>query len=409
MWAEKSIFYHIYPLGFCGNKGIQKVKDIIEHIKYLGVNAIYLGPVFQSKNHGYDTSDYFWIDSRLGTNEDFRDVCENLHKNGIRIVLDGVFNHVGREFWAFKDVQKHKGYSKYCDWFFIQWDCDNRYNDGFCYKDWEGCDDLVKLNLKNPEVKKHIFDAVKNWIENYNIDGLRLDVAYCLDKEFLRELHNFCKSLKNDFWLMGETLHGDYKQWMNDEMLDSVTNYECYKGLYSSCNDKNMFEIAHSLKRQKEMYDGKFMYNFLDNHDVNRIASSLKDKRDLKLIYTLLYTMPGIPSIYYGSELGIEGDKSRFGDKVLRPSLENIYGNELSDYISRLSHIRKENDVITYGKYKELQLTNEKFVFSRESENNKAICAINLSEEDFLTNIENLELKIPAKSAKLIINGEYVI
>lgn len=409
MKPQESIFYHIYPLGFCGNEGVQKINNIIEHIKYTGANAVYLGPVFQSANHGYDTSDYFWIDKRLGTNDDFKQVCNNLHNNGIKVILDGVFNHVGREFWAFKDVQEKKGYSKYCDWFHLHWDCNNRYNDGFAYTDWEGCSDLVKLNLKNQEVKNHIFEAVKNWVENYNIDGLRLDVAYCLDKEFLKELRTFCKNLKPDFWLMGETLHGDYNQWMNSEMLDSVTNYECYKGLFSSCNDKNMFEIAHSIKRQNSLYRGKYLYNFLDNHDVNRIATALKDKRDLKLLYTLLFCMPGIPSIYYGSETGIEGDKTRFGDSVLRPCLDNIYGNELTEHIHNLSKIKNCHKALSYGEYYELQLANEAFAFKRKLDNEEVICAVNISGHDYEFRNGGFYAKLPPKSSQIFVNGQCIL
>lgn len=409
MWAEKRVFYHIYPLGFCGDRGLEKISGIIGHLKYIGADALYLGPVFQSANHGYDTSDYFRIDPRLGSNDDFREVCRQLHENGIKVIVDGVFNHVGREFWAFRDVRENKENSRYCDWFLLNWNGNNHYDDGFYYQNWEGCSDLVKLNLKNQDVKNHLFEAIKSWTDNYDIDGLRLDVAYCLDKKFLTELRNFCRVLKDDFWLMGEIVHGDYNQLMNERMLDSVTNYECYKGLYSSCNDKNMFEIAHSLRRQQELYGGKFMYNFLDNHDVSRIASKLKDKRDLKLLYTMLYLIPGIPSIYYGSEFGIEGDKDAGGDSILRPSLNEFTPNELTEHIRRLSLIRKENEVVVYGAYKELLLQNEQFVFSRENGSNKAVCAVNLSEEEYEANIEGQKINIPPKEALLLIDGKSVL
>lgn len=409
MWAEKRVFYHIYPLGFCGDRGLEKISGIIGHLKYIGADALYLGLVFQSANHGYDTSDYFRIDPRLGSNDDFREVCRLLHENGIKVIVDGVFNHVGREFWAFRDVRENKENSRYCDWFLLNWNGNNHYDDGFYYQNWEGCSDLVKLNLKNQDVKNHLFEAIKSWTDNYDIDGLRLDVAYCLDKKFLAELHNFCRVLKDDFWLLGEIVHGDYNQLMNERMLDSVTNYECYKGLYSSCNDKNMFEIAHSLRRQQELYGGKFMYNFLDNHDVSRIASKLKDKRDLKLLYTMLYLIPGIPSIYYGSEFGIEGDKDTGGDSILRPCLNEFTPNELTEHIRRLSLIRKENEVVVYGTYKELLLQNEQFVFSRENGSNKAVCAVNLSEEEYETDIEGQKINIPPKEALLIIDGKSVL
>lgn len=424
MWADESIFYHIYPLGFCGTpewndfcsnsqNRIAKVGDWIEQIKKVGANALYLGPIFESTAHGYDTADYFRIDRRLGSNEDFKNVADKLHQNGIKLVLDGVFNHVGRNFWAFQDVKELKGYSRYCDWFNIHWDCNNGYNDGFCYDGWEGCYDLVRLNLKNTEVKNHIFHAIKTWVEDYDIDGLRLDVAYCLDKDFLRELRCFCKNLKADFWLMGETLHGDYNQWMNDEMLDSVTNYECYKGLFSSYNSKNMFEIAHSIGRQfaetnYSLYKGKHLYSFLDNHDVSRISNILNDKKYLKSIYTLLFSMPGIPGIYYGSEWGIDGDK-KSGDRALRPYLDSPYDNDLSKHISRLSCIRKECLALKYGNYKQLQLTNESYSFVRELDGQAVVCAINIGDRGFNLRYQNHEAYIEPHSSYIFANGECLI
>ncbi len=259
MWAYESVFYQIYPLGFCGapyeNDGklahrILKVKEWIPHIKKLGADAIYFSPVFESDTHGYNTRDYSKIDCRLGTNEDFKEVCEALHKEGVKVVLDGVFNHVGRGFTAFEDVLNNRENSPYKDWFHIDFNGNSGYNDGLWYEGWEGNYDLVKLNLNNPAVVEHIFSAVKGWVEEFDIDGLRLDVAYCLTPDFLRQLRAFTDGLKEDFFLVGETLHGDYKQWMNPQMLHSVTNYECYKGLFSSFNSMNLFEIVHSLLRQ---------------------------------------------------------------------------------------------------------------------------------------------------------------
>ena len=259
MWADKSVFYQIYPLGFCGtpreNDGVPasrigKIGDWAEHIRRLGADAVYLSPVFESDRHGYDTRDYRKIDCRLGTNEDFARVCETLHGHGIKVVLDGVFNHVGRGFWAFRDVQERKWDSPYKDWFHINFDGNSNYNDGFWYEGWEGHYELVKLNLRNSAVADHLLESIRLWVEWFHIDGLRLDVAYCLDREFLHRLRQFCDGLKPEFFLVGETLHGDYNQWVNDAMLHSCTNDECYKGLYSSLNSMNLFEIVHSLTRQ---------------------------------------------------------------------------------------------------------------------------------------------------------------
>lgn len=424
MWANESIFYHIYPLGFVGaeerndfcsepKNRIFKVVEWIDQIKKIGANALYIGPLFESTAHGYDTSDYFKIDRRLGTNEDFKKVAQELHSNGIKIVLDGVFNHVGRDFWAFKDVKENRQNSRYCSWFNISFDRNNNYNDGFSYENWEGCDDLVRLNLHNHEVKNHLFHAIKTWVEDYDIDGLRLDVAYCLDKGFLSELRQFCKGLKSDFWLMGETLHGDYNQWMNDEMLDSVTNYECYKGLFSSCNSKNMFEIAHSLQRQfseesHSIYKGKHLYSFLDNHDVSRISSILSNKKHLESLYTLLFTMPGIPSVYYGSEWGVEGSKNN-GDLDLRPNLNLQADNSLTNHISNLSKIRKDHSSLSYGKYKQINLTNETYSFVRELDSESIVTSINIGDKPFELKYNQINGNIPPYSSKVFVNGECVL
>ena len=312
MWYNEAVFYQIYPLGFCGapfeNDGVQehrilKVLDWIDHIKETGCNAVYFSPVFESDTHGYNTRDYSKIDCRLGTNEDFKKVCDALHEAGIRVVLDGVFNHVGRGFWAFKDVLEKRWDSPYKDWFNISFDGNSNYNDGLWYEGWEGHYDLVKLNLRNPAVTEHIFSCIRQWREEFGIDGLRLDVAYCLDFDFLKNLRGVCKALDPEFFILGELLHGDYARWVNPEMLDSATNYECYKGLHSSFNSMNMFEICHSLKNQFGpeqwcRYRGMHLLCFVDNHDVSRIASVLQNEKHLPLIYALMFGMPGIPCIY---------------------------------------------------------------------------------------------------------------
>ena len=190
----------------------------------MSINAVYLGPVFESAAHGYDTSDYTKIDARLGTNEDFTEVCKALHENGIKIILDGVFNHVGREHFAFKDVKLNRERSRYCGWFCnLNFGGNTAYNDGFWYEGWNNCYDLVKLNLRNNEVVEYLLNAVKMWIETWDIDGIRFDAADCLDNDFIKRIHSFTRSMKPDFWLMGEIIHGDYRRWANPEMfmLDS--------------------------------------------------------------------------------------------------------------------------------------------------------------------------------------------
>lgn len=396
MWFEESVFYQIYPLGFCEvpfendgveRHGILQVVDWGAHIKKLGANAVYFSPVFESDTHGYNTRDYTKIDTRLGTNEDFAKVCQALHNEGIKVVLDGVFNHVGRGFWAFKDVLEKRWDSPYKDWFFINFDGNSNYNDGLWYEGWEGNYDLVKINLRHPDVKAHIFEAIRGWVKEFDIDGLRLDVAYLLDHDFLRELRSFANDIKPDFVLVGETLHGDYNQIMNDGMLHSVTNYECYKGLYSSFNSMNMYEINHSLLRQFgpenwTLYKGKHLLSFVDNHDVTRAASILSNEKHLPLLYTIMMGMPGVPCIYYGSEWGFKAEKSQ-GDPALRPHFEKPEWNELTDFISKLANAKKSSQALNYGNFTSVVLTNGACVFERASDSERVLVCVNAMENDF--------------------------
>lgn len=390
MWFENAVVYQIYPLGLCGaplqNDGVQahrilRVLDWVEHIKALGADCVLFNPMFESDAHGYDTRDYHRVDCRLGTKEDLKQVCDALHAQGIRILFDGVFNHAGRGFWAFEDVRQKKWDSPYKDWFHINFDGDTNYHDGFWYESWEGCQELVKLNLRNPAVRDYLFDAIRSWVEDYGIDGLRLDVAYCLEEEFLRQLRQFTDGLKPDFVLVGETLHGDYNRWMNPGACHSVTNYECYKGLYSSFNTGNMHEIAYSLNRQFGseqwcLYTGRHLLCFVDNHDVSRIATQLTDKNQLSALYGLLFAMPGVPCVYYGSEWGQEGDK-RNGDPSLRPALERPEWNHLTDWIALLARLHRENSALCYGGYHNLQIQPRQLVFARWNEEQRVLVAVN--------------------------------
>ena len=400
-WAYESVFYQIYPLGFCGapfeNDGVQthkikKVEEWIPHMKKLGINAIYFSPVFESDTHGYNTRDYKKIDVRIGTNQDFKEVCQRLHENGIRVVLDGVFNHVGRGFYQFQDVLKNRENSPYLNWFHINLGGNSNYNDGLWYEGWEGNYDLVKLNLQNGEVVNHILDAVQFWINEFDIDGLRLDVAYCLDENFVRTLRSFTTERKADFFLLGEMLHGDYNRLMNDSMLHSATNYECYKGLYSSFNSMNMFEINHSLLRQFgpenwTLYKGKHLLSFVDNHDVTRVASILSNEKHLPLIYAMCFGMPGIPCVYYGSEWGTKADKSE-GDPALRPCFEKPEWNELSEFISKLAEAKKNSEALNYGSFRSVLLTNRQCIFERASEHERVLVAINADEAPFTAHFD---------------------
>lgn len=393
-WYDKAVFYHIYPLGLCGcaheNTGVpeehfDKLNEWAVHAGNIGCTAIYIGPLFESVGHGYETTDYKMVDRRLGTNDDFKKFVENCHNNGIKVVVDGVFNHTGREFFAFKDLKENRENSGYKDWYCnVNFGGNNEYNDGFSYENWGGYNLLAKLNVWNPEVKNYLFDVVRFWISEFDIDGIRLDAADVLDMGFMSELRQVTMQAKEDFWLMGEVIHGDYSRWANNDRLNSVTNYELHKGLYSGHNDHNYFEIAHTINRLNQLAQGIKLYTFTDNHDVARIHSKLNNKEHIYDVTMLLYTVPGIPSIYYGSEFAIDGNKENGSDWNLRPCLELDdfdEDTELLNLIRRLGILKKEYRELTEGTYEQLMLTNRQFAFARKCQDSAVITALNNDEQ----------------------------
>lgn len=393
-WYEQAVFYHIYPLGLLGAEKTNTLtetahrfvalEDWIPHIHALNGSAIYIGPLFESSTHGYDTRDFRLVDRRLGSNEDFARFVRLCHESGIRVVVDGVFNHTGREFFAFQDICEKREASPYKDWYRgVNFGWGSPLGDPFSYEAWQGHFELPCLNLWNPEVRQYLFDSIRFWVDNFDIDGIRLDCANVLDFGFMKELREKTSSMKPDFWLMGEVIHGEYSRWVNPEMLHSVTNYELHKAFYSGHNDHNYFEIAHNVRRLEAV--GRSLYAFVDNHDEDRIASKLNNKANLFPVYQLLFTLPGIPSVYYGSEWGIEGKRSRTSDEVLRPALclsdMDEKAPELVSHIAALGKIHAENDAFHTGSYKELLLTNRQYAFSRSGEHGTVISAVNNDEQ----------------------------
>ena len=400
-WYDNAVFYHIYPLGMTGapkensyGEPVERLNQLIpwiSHIKNIGCNALYIGPLFESVGHGYETTDYRKLDSRLGTNETLKKFVAECHAQGVKVIFDGVFNHTGRDFFAFKDIKQNRENSQYKDWYCnVNFWNNNEYNDGFTYDNWGGYNLLAKLNQKNPAVKDYICDVIRFWVKEFDVDGIRLDAADVLDFDFMKALRQTANEVKPEFWLMGEVIHGDYIRWANESTLHSVTNYHLHKALYSGHNDHNFFEIAHTVKRLYEMGgnrpDGLKLYNFVDNHDVERIYTKLSNKAQFAPVHILMYTLPGIPSIYYGSEFGIEGRKEKFSDDSLRPEMSyDVYGPKAADndcvkLISALGKIRQNTKELNFGDYKELRLTNRQYAFSRSYQGSTVIVAVNNDE-----------------------------
>ena len=407
-WYNEAIFYHIYPLGLTGapkendyGTPVHRLNTLlpwIDHIKEIGCTALYIGPLFESVGHGYETTDYKKLDSRLGTNEDLTNFVKACHDKGIRVIFDGVFNHTGRDFFAFKDIQKNREKSPYVNWYCnVNFGGNTEYNDGFSYENWGGYNLLVKLNQRNPEVQNYICDVIRFWVSEFDIYGIRLDAADVLDFDFMRVLRHTADEVKKDFWLMGEVIHGDYSRWVNGQTLHSVTNYALHKALYSGHNDHNYFEIAHTVKYLQNMGDLD-LYNFVDNHDVERIHTKLQNKAHFAPVHVLLYTLPGVPSIYYGSEFGIDGKKEKFSDASLRPALDlkdyadAVTKNPCTALIAALGKVRQGTPALSYGSYSELALTNRQFAFARDLDGVRVIVTVNNDDSE-------AEMNLPTGSA----------
>ena len=391
---QNAVFYHLYPLGCFGaprandfkpTPRLRQMEPWLDHMLALGADTLLLGPVFQSESHGYDITNYFTPDSRLGSDSDLARAVAQAHSRGIRVVLDAVFNHTGRSFWAFQDVLRHGEHSRFAPWFHCHFSRRSPLGDPFDYEAWRGHYELVKLNTCHPEVRAHLLHAAGEWIARYGIDGLRLDSADCLDMGFQRALAGRCRSLKPDFYLLGEVIHGDYSRWIEEGGLDAVTNYILHKGLWSSHNDANYFELAHTCRKQFAPGSSSFRwYTFADNHDVTRIKSRLTDAAHLYPLHILLFTLPGTPSVYYGSECGLEGVKREGRDDwPLRPALtpESMLAARkepgLLRAIQALARLRRGHDALSRGGFAEMAVTHKHYAFRRDSSGETILVCVN--------------------------------
>lgn len=415
-WIDDAFFYHVYPLGYCGAPArndrlcapeprLEALTRRLDSIAALGVNALSLGPVFESASHGYDTLDYRTVDRRLGTNADLARLAAEAKARGMRLVLDGVFNHVSREHAWFQRLRAEGRGSPFAAYFRgVDFSRGSPAGDPFSCDCWNGFSSLPCLELSHPAVRAELLGAAGSWIDSFDIDGLRLDAADCVSLDFQAALAAACRARKPDFWLMGEVIHGDYRRWAGGGPLDAVTNYECWKGLWSSLKDANYFEIAYALKRQfgdEGIYRGLRLYSFADNHDVDRAASLLPSPRLLYPLYCLLFTMPGIPSVYYGSEWGARGARTKTSDASLRPRIEELEAATpvepgLAAVIRRLAALRRRLPALRHGGYRELHVAARQLAFAREDAGGWVVVALNADEREV-----EVDLPLPGPASRL--------
>ncbi|BDB42531.1 MULTISPECIES: alpha-amylase family glycosyl hydrolase [Mycobacterium] len=390
-WTEHAIWWQVYPLGFVGafpaerppgpeEHRLRRLTGWLDHAVELGASGLALGPVFASRTHGYDTTDHYRIDPRLGDDADFDHLVDQAHRRGLRVLLDGVFNHVGVDFPRYRDPAAR-------DWFS---------GDTF-----EGHAGLIGLHHGNPEVADYVVDVMTHWLDR-GADGWRLDAAYAVPQRFWADVLPRVRARFADAWFVGELIHGDYAAVVTASRFDSATQYELWKAIWSSLNDGNFFELDHALQRHNTFLQTFAPLTFVGNHDVTRIASRLQRPEHLAHALVILLTVGGVPSIYAGDEFGFRGVKEeRFGgDDAVRPEfgtppiLLDAAGKQVWELHQYLIGLRRRHAWLHSASTSAVQLDNRHYVYRVQHDADSLLVALNIDDEP-------LRLPLPAP-ARLI-------
>jgi cyclomaltodextrinase len=369
-WVRHAVWWQIYPLGFTGAypaggpdepHRLGRLHAWLDYAIELGASGLALGPVFASETHGYDTVDHFRIDPRLGDEDDFAALMTAAHDRGLRVLLDGVFNHVGRGHPAFQAVLRDGDRAPAAGWF-------ARQGDG--HATFEGHPGLVALNHAEPAVADLTVDVMRHWLDR-GADGWRLDAAYAVPAEFWAGVLARVRERHPEAYIVGEVIHGDYAEFVASSTVDSVTQYELWKAIWSALNSANFFELSWALERHNGFLDGFVPLTFVGNHDVTRIASRLTDERDLPLALAILLTVGGTPSLYAGDEQAFRGVKEdrAGGDDAVRPRFPDKpadlvpYGRPTYRLYQELIGLRRRHPWLHRARTSTVRLTNERFAY----------------------------------------------
>jgi cyclomaltodextrinase len=402
-WVEHAMWWHVYPLGFVGAEPaaaspggtvthrLGKLRDWLGYAVDLGVSGLALGPVFTSGSHGYDTIDHYTIDPRLGDLGDYSALLEAAHSRGLRVLLDGVFNHVGREFPAFRRALEQGPGSPDAAWFRMTGPAgpDGGEPD---YETFEGHPGLVALNHDEPAVAGYVTDVMRHWLRA-GADGWRLDAAYAVPPAFWASVLPQVRADHPDAYLVGEVIHGDYARIVGDSGLDSVTQYELWKAIWSSLNERNFFELAWALERHNGFLDTFVPFTFVGNHDVTRLASKLADDRHLAHALVLLFTVAGTPAVYYGDEQAFRGVKEDRpgGDDAVRPAFPATPADLAPDgwptyrLHQELIGLRRRHPWLHEARSHVLDLANEHVIYEVTGGGGRLVVALNLADQEVAT------------------------
>lgn len=386
-WIEHAIWWQVYPLGFVGafpadqppNPGEHRLRRLVswfDHAIELGASGIALGPVFASRTHGYDTTDHYRIDPRLGDDADFDNVVSEAHTRGLRVLLDGVFNHVGVDFSRYREATDDAASA---GWF--------RGSPGR-FRTFEGHGELITLNHDNPEVIDYTVDVMAHWLGR-GADGWRLDAAYAVPHQFWVAVLPKVRELYPDAWFVGELIHGDYAAAVDAAGFDSATQYELWKAIWSGINDGNFFELDWALQRHNEFLSSFAPLTFIGNHDVTRIASQLENPDHLAQALVILLTVGGVPSVYAGDEFGFRGVKEeRYGgDDAVRPEFDSppaqldAFGDQVWGLHQYLIGVRRRHPWLHAATTTALRLANRHYVYATRSGDDVLLVALNIDDE----------------------------
>jgi len=395
-WVRHAVWWQVYPLGFTGAwpadrpgpaHRLRRLESWLDYAVELGASGLMLGPIFAAETHGYDTVDYFRIDPRLGDQGDFDALIAAAHDRGLRVLLDGVFNHVGRGHPAFQAVLEQGPSAPTASWFRLTWPA-GEWRPGIepAYESFEGHDALVALNHREPAVIEHVSEVMRHWLGR-GADGWRLDAAYAVPATFWAQVLPPVRGAHPSAWIFGEVIHGDYVDFVTRSTVDSVTQYELWKAIWSALNSANFFELSWALERHNTFLGTFVPQTFLGNHDVTRIASKLTDERDVPLALALLCLLGGTPSIYYGDEQAFRGEKEdrAGGDDAVRPEFPEK-PDELAPYgwptyrlHQDLIGLRRRHAWLHSARSTVRHLTNEQLTCEMSDGANRLLLALNVA------------------------------
>jgi glycosidase len=389
-WIEHAIWWQVYPLGFVGafpappsteppqpsQHRLRRLVDWLDHAIALGASGIALGPIFASRTHGYDTTDHYRIDPRLGDDADFDHLVAEARGRGLRILLDGVFNHVGVDFPRYREAAGDEASAR---WF--------RGRPGH-FRTFEGHAELVTLNHDNPEVVDYTVDVMTHWLRR-GADGWRLDAAYTVPQHFWASVLPRVREQHPDAWFVGELIHGDYAAVVEAATFDSATQYELWKAIWSGLNDGNFFELDWALQRHNALLGRFAPLTFIGNHDVTRIASRLERPEHVAHALVILMTVGGVPSVYAGDELGFRGIKEerRGGDDAVRPEFGSppleldAFGADIWALHQYLIGLRRRNPWLHGACTTALRLENRHYVYETRNGDNALLVALNIDDK----------------------------